>query len=686
MLSAVRAMAARVAHDLAHMDTRRLGPDATAQEQDELLAEVLENALEAGKEAVERGPEQLAILRESGRRRRRRLRPHRDPRRLPGRRCAAPRRPQLEHQYAPAALHRPEHESSSFRYCTNFAVTGESLEAGRFTALLEDIGDSVLVVGDDRTLRVHVHTDEPDRAVALFDTVGEVSRFDVADMHEQVAERSARLAGEGAAADLETCAVVAVASGPGVKRLYEELGVLVVDGGATMNPSTYELLAGIHAAPGRRGAGAAQQPQRDPGRRARGGAVREARARGADHRAAGGPGRAARLRPRRRAATPTRRSCTRPPRRCAWAGWRPAARDDAQGRFTAGDAVGYAGGELVAWGDPAETLAATLAQIAEGAELLTCIAGRAAAARPRRGGGARPRGRGGGVPRGRAARVVVAALRGVNRFASKEPLPDDAAGPLLPQAQPARRADRRPQGAGAARHRHLGRPDRAPAARPPRPPRRAAGRRAGGGGGGDRRGGRPRRDRQADARPAPQARRGARVRRERPARGGLVQPALDRPPARRGVAGAAARQAAPAGRVLGDRVRAVRRRRRRPAGSHGRAGAGPPRDRGDQRRQAARADVAGLPAHARLGRAAADGAARGRGAARPPGRARRRPLPRPRGGRAGRPAPARLRGAVPAPARGGGAAARPPRGARARGRSRRAASWSTAGAGRCRSS
>src|SRR6185436_11540970 len=47
-----------------------------------------------------------------------------------------------------------------------------------------------------------------------------------------------------------TCAVVAVASGPGVKRLYEELGVLVVDGGATMNPSTYELLAGIHAAPG----------------------------------------------------------------------------------------------------------------------------------------------------------------------------------------------------------------------------------------------------------------------------------------------------------------------------------------------------------------------------------------------------------------------------------------------------
>jgi uncharacterized protein len=47
MLTAVRAMASRVAHDLAHMDTQRLGPEATAQEQDDLLAEVLEHALEA---------------------------------------------------------------------------------------------------------------------------------------------------------------------------------------------------------------------------------------------------------------------------------------------------------------------------------------------------------------------------------------------------------------------------------------------------------------------------------------------------------------------------------------------------------------------------------------------------------------------------------------------------------------
>src|SRR4029078_7941434 len=63
MLTAVRAMAHRVAQDLAHMDTQRLGADATPEEQDELLAEVLERALEAAKDAVQKGPDQLAVLR-----------------------------------------------------------------------------------------------------------------------------------------------------------------------------------------------------------------------------------------------------------------------------------------------------------------------------------------------------------------------------------------------------------------------------------------------------------------------------------------------------------------------------------------------------------------------------------------------------------------------------------------------
>src|SRR3954451_7643916 len=359
MLTAVRAMARRVAHDLAHMDTQRLGPDADDDEQDQLLAEVLENALEAAKEAVERGPEQLAVLREAG---------VVDAGAygltviLAG--CVAAlrgkERPELDHQARP--LHLPEHESSSYRYCTNFAVTGQELEPGSFVAGLEELGDSVLVVGDPQTLRVHVHTDQPEEALALFEA-GNVSRLDIADMHEQVAERSGRLTEDPAEAEEATCGIVAVASGDGMRALYEELGAFVVDGGSTMNPSTYELLAGIHAVhaaevlvlpnssnvilAAERAAELSERPARvvpttapqeglaallafDPNQ---GSNVNEA----VVHKAA----EALRL-----------------------GGVAPAARDDAQGRFTAGDAVGYAGGELVAWGDPAETLGAPLAQIA----------------------------------------------------------------------------------------------------------------------------------------------------------------------------------------------------------------------------------------------------------------------------------------------------------------------------------
>ena len=86
----------------------------------------------------------------------------------------------------------PEHSSSTYRYCTNFAVSGRDLEPRRFVPALEQLGDSVLVVGDETTLKIHVHTDDPNAATALFADAGTVSHLDVADMREQV--RAARRA------------------------------------------------------------------------------------------------------------------------------------------------------------------------------------------------------------------------------------------------------------------------------------------------------------------------------------------------------------------------------------------------------------------------------------------------------------------------------------------------------------
>ena len=376
MITVVREMSHRIATDLAHMPITRLNADATDEEQNAALAEVLERALEAAQESVERGPELLPVLREHG---------VVDAggyglTLLIAGAIAALRGtegdlPEVAHQAA-TKPHEDGHESSRFRYCTNFVVLGSDLPAGRtYVSTLEDLGDSVLVVGDRSTLRVHVHTDEPGAAVAVFDQVGTVERLDVADMHEQEEQRHARLSGNHRAPTLEmTCGVVAVASGPGMRLLYEQLGAHVVEGGPTLNPSTFEILAGIHEV-------AAAEVVVLPNS---GNVILAAE-------------RAAELSEKEVAVVDSRwpqagLACL--VEHDSQAGLEenahrmrgvlgelatgavaPAARDDKQGRFAHGDAVGFVDEELVVWGDPRDTLLGVLERLANGREILTCVCG-----------------------------------------------------------------------------------------------------------------------------------------------------------------------------------------------------------------------------------------------------------------------------------------------------------------------
>jgi dihydroxyacetone kinase-like predicted kinase len=153
----------------------------------------------------------------------------------------------------------------------------------------------------------------------------------------------------------------------------------VVDGGASTNPSTYELLAGIHAVDAdeivvlpnspnvilaaERAAELSERPVEVVATRC----PQE------------GLSLLVEFNPRGSAADNAAALRTAAGR-LRTGGVAPSARDDARGRFRAGDAVGYVGEELVAFGDPAETLAGVVARIAEGSELVTCIAGEGAPA------------------------------------------------------------------------------------------------------------------------------------------------------------------------------------------------------------------------------------------------------------------------------------------------------------------
>jgi hypothetical protein len=144
------------------------------------------------------------------------------------------------------AIHR---ELSRYRYCTVFVVEGEELDADALETELEPLGDSLFVVGDASALKVHVHTDDPGRALSLGVACGTVAGVEIANMHEQTRRREERLLHPVPDEPTTACAAVAVAAGAGNRQLLESLGARVVDGGRTMNPSTAELLAAIDSAP-----------------------------------------------------------------------------------------------------------------------------------------------------------------------------------------------------------------------------------------------------------------------------------------------------------------------------------------------------------------------------------------------------------------------------------------------------
>ncbi len=222
MLTVIRAMSNSASMHLARLpDANRILPAGLTQEQqDEILAGALEVITEAGRQAVLRTTGQLDVLAaagvvDAG--------AHGLVLIMAGMVAGlrGQETPDIEiPEQAPARISAPEHVDSRFRYCVNFIVEGEALDGPGFEASLREIGDSVLIVGDRRTLRVHVHTDEPPLARAVFEGHGEVSQVDEADMRAQIAERE-RLAGGSAHRRPRR------RLGDGMRQLYEGLGAVI---------------------------------------------------------------------------------------------------------------------------------------------------------------------------------------------------------------------------------------------------------------------------------------------------------------------------------------------------------------------------------------------------------------------------------------------------------------------------
>lgn len=131
-------------------------------------------------------------------------------------------------------------------YCTEFIVEGEALDPDAIRAHLASKGESLLVIGDGDLVRVHVHTTEPEAALAYARSLGAVSREKAEDMEAQFEALSGHR--DAAPAPAAALAIVAVAAGAGIEALFRSLGVAqIVRGGQTMNPSAGDIRAAIAA-------------------------------------------------------------------------------------------------------------------------------------------------------------------------------------------------------------------------------------------------------------------------------------------------------------------------------------------------------------------------------------------------------------------------------------------------------
>jgi len=155
-----------------------------------------------------------------------------------------PTAPVLHEELGSDALHQ---ELSRFRYCTGFVLEGARIDAAAFEEAMARLGDSLLVIGDETALKVHLHTDDPGAALSAATALGVIDEVEIADMHAQTAAREARLTAVVAPV-LETGLVV-VSQGDGNREIFVNEHATVVEGGQTTNPTVGEIVDAIEATP-----------------------------------------------------------------------------------------------------------------------------------------------------------------------------------------------------------------------------------------------------------------------------------------------------------------------------------------------------------------------------------------------------------------------------------------------------
>ena len=154
---------------------------------------------------------------------------------------------------------RAEEKEIKFGYCTEFIIMLDKPMSAEteheFKEFLMSIGDSIVLVADEDIVKVHVHTNDPGKAISRALTYGALTRMKIDNMREEHQEKLIKDAEKLAAQQAEEerkkepkkeCGFISVSIGEGIGEIFKGLGVdCLIEGGQTMNPSTEDMLSAI---------------------------------------------------------------------------------------------------------------------------------------------------------------------------------------------------------------------------------------------------------------------------------------------------------------------------------------------------------------------------------------------------------------------------------------------------------
>jgi len=160
------------------------------------------------------------------------------------------RRPEMIASSTPLTARIPQMVAANevpYGYCTEFLLKGQGLDPDKFRMKLKKKGQSLIVVGDESTVRVHIHTLDPGRIIHYATSLGTVHQVTIRNMDEQHQDFLKMQRERMPATEI---AIIAVVSGEGLADVFASLGVTaIVPGGQTMNPSTQDLLQAVELVP-----------------------------------------------------------------------------------------------------------------------------------------------------------------------------------------------------------------------------------------------------------------------------------------------------------------------------------------------------------------------------------------------------------------------------------------------------